>query len=83
MRTKLKVILSAVAVAALVGSPAMAKTVRHHRATPSTTSIPSDARASVAPNAAGAPYAAPEGGSYTPSMPAPRGKNHDFQDSPR
>ena len=39
--------------------------------------IPSETRASVAP------YAANEGGPYTPSMPAPRGKNHDFQDSPR
>src|ERR1700720_1545731 len=61
MRTNLKVILSAVGVAALLASPAMAKTVRHHHVTPSTIYIPNDARGSVAP------YVAAEGGPYTPS----------------
>jgi len=76
MRTNLKVVLSAVGVAALLASPAMAKTVtHHHRAAPSTVYIPNDARASVAPY-----YGAFEGGPYTPSMPEPRhGLSPDFQ----
>jgi hypothetical protein len=74
MRTNLKLILSAVGVAALLASPAMAKTVRHHHAAPSTVYIPSEARASVAP------YGAFEGGPYTPSMPTPSyGESRDFQ----
>jgi hypothetical protein len=74
MRTNLKVMLSAVGVAALLASPAMAKTVRHHHAARSTVYVPSDARGSVAP------YGANEGGPYTPSMPTPRhGQNPDFQ----
>ncbi len=75
MRTNLKVILSAVGVAVLLASPAMAKTVRHHHAAPSTTVyIPSDARGSVAP------YVAAEGGPYTPSGRTPlHGLNPDFQ----
>jgi len=74
MRTNLKVILSAVGVAALLASPAMAKTMRHHRAAPSTVYIPSDARGSVAP------YVAAEGGPYTPSGRTPlHGLNPDFQ----
>ena len=78
MRTNLKVILSAVGVAALLASPAMAKTVRHHQAAPSTVYIPSDARASVAP------YGAAEGGPYTPSMPTPAyGVNRDFHNGSR
>lgn len=66
MKTNLKVILSAVSVAALLASPAMAKTVRHHAA-PATAYVPSDARAI-------------EGGPYTPSAPIARGFNRDFQD---
>jgi hypothetical protein len=77
MRANLKVILSTVGVAALLASPAMAKTARHQHAVPSTVYVPSDARGSIAP------YATLEGGPYTPSKPAPRGKNYDFQDSPR
>ena len=80
MRTNLKVILSAVGVAALLASPAMAKTVRHHHATPSTVYIPNDARGSVAPYG----YGSFEGGPYTPSIPTPaRGLNPDFQDGSR
>ena len=74
MRTNLKVILSAVAVAALLVSPAVAKTVRHLRAAPSTVYVPSDARGSVAS------YGATEGGPYTPSMPTSlHGLSRDFQ----
>ena len=49
MRTNLTAVLSAVAVAALLASPAMAKAPRHHHAAPSTVYIPSDARGSVTP----------------------------------
>jgi hypothetical protein len=81
MRTNLKVILAATSAAALLASPAMAKTVRHHHAAPSTTTT-ADAHASAVPYV---PYgAANEGGTYTPSKPAPSsGKNNDFQDGPR
>ena len=80
MRTNLKVIMSAVGVAALLASPAMAKTVRVHQAAPSTVYIPSDARGSVTPYG----YGATEGGPYTPSIPTPaRGLNRDFQDGSR
>ena len=69
MRANLKVILSAVGVAALLASPAMAK-----KAPPPT--VPSDARGSVAP--------ANEGGSYSPSLPTlPYGRNRDFQNGSR
>jgi len=79
MRTSLTVILSALGVAALVASsPVAAKTVRHHKTAPSTIYVPPDAYAA----SIGA-YRPPEGGPYTPSMPAPNGKNHDFQDGPR
>jgi hypothetical protein len=78
MRTNMKVILSAAGVAVLLASPAMAKTVRHHHAAPSTVYVPSDARGSVAS------YGAAEGGPYTPSMPTPmRGLSRDFQDGSR
>jgi hypothetical protein len=74
MITNLKVILSAVGVAVLLASPAMAKTARHHHLTPSTVYVPSDARGSVAS------YGATEGGPYTPSMPTPlHGLSRDFQ----
>ena len=78
MTTNLKVILSAIGVAALLASPAMAKNVRHHVA-PSTIYVPSDARSSVAP------YGATEGGPYTPSGPASAYSpaNRDFQDGSR
>ena len=76
MRTNLKVILSAVGVAALLASPAMAKTVRHHHTARSTVYIPSDARGSVVPYG----YGAAEGGPYTPSAPTTlHGVSRDFQ----
>ena len=50
MTSNLKVILSAVGVAALLASPAMAKPVHHQQAAPSTVNIPADARASVERN---------------------------------
>jgi len=82
MRTSLTVILSTLGVAAPLASPVAAKTVRHHETAPSTGTVyvPPDAYAAAASIGA---YRTPEGGPYTPSMPAPIGKNHDFQDSPR
>jgi hypothetical protein len=80
MRRNLRVILSTVGVAALLASPAMAKTVRHRHVAPSTVYIPSDTRGSVTPYG----YGAAEGGPYTPSVPTPRhGLNPDFQDGSR
>jgi hypothetical protein len=74
MRTNLKVILSTVGVAALLASPAMAKTVRHPHAASSTVYVPSDARGSVAS------FGGIEGGPYTPSMPSSlHGLSRDFQ----
>ena len=78
MRTNLKVILSAVGVAALLASPAMAKTVRHQPAAPSTIYLPSDAHGYVGPYG----YGVREGGPYTPSAPFSPRYNRDFQDSP-
>jgi hypothetical protein len=70
MKTNLKVILSAVGVAALLASPAMAKQTRPAKVLV----VPSDARASVPP------YTLNEGGPYTPSAPASRyGASRDFQ----
>ena len=75
MKTNMKLILSAIGVAALLASPAMAKTVKHRNAAPSVEYIPGDVRASVAPY--GGTF---EGGPYTPSQPQPRfGVNPDFQ----
>ena len=84
MRTRMKGILSAVGVAALLASPAMAKTVRHHHNAPS--AVPSDAQGSAIRYA---PYRfVPRGpaqsGPYTPDMPTPaHGLNPDFQDGSR
>ena len=64
MRSNPKVILFAVGVAALLASPAMARTVRPHYAAPST----------VYARGAVVPYGAAEGGPYTPS-----GGSRDFQ----
>jgi hypothetical protein len=79
MRTNLKAILAAIGAAALLGSPAMART--HHSHAPSAEGIG---------GAHGAAYQAPyympgnEGGPYTPSMPTPaHGQSHDFQDDTR
>jgi len=80
MKTNPKAILSVIGVAALLASPVMAKTVRHHHASRSIIYIPRDAFGSVGYYAHGAL----EGGPYTPSMPTPpHGKSHDFQDEPR
>jgi hypothetical protein len=79
MTTNLKVILSAAGVAALLASPAMAKTVRHQTAAPSTVYLPSNAQGFVGPYG----YGAGEGGPYTPSAPTRRGPNRDFQDGSR
>jgi hypothetical protein len=81
MRTNLKVILSAVGVAALLASPAMAKTVRHH-------SAPVDSYGYAAVNSFGGSFGAGWGsvtfGPYTPNMPTPaHGLNRDFQDGSR
>jgi hypothetical protein len=46
MTSNLKIILSAVGVAALLASPVMAKTARH-QATQSLSNVPADAQASV------------------------------------
>jgi len=72
MRTNLKVLLSAAGVAALLASPATAKTVRHQYPAPPA------AHGFVGPFG----YGPGEGGPYTPSAPFSRGFNRDFQDSP-
>jgi hypothetical protein len=46
MTSNLKVILSAIGVAALLASPAVAKT-EHHRTVPSLVNVPADAHASA------------------------------------
>ena len=80
MRTSLKVILSAAGVAALLASPAMAKTVRHQSAAPSTIYVPGGGpRGFVGPFG----YGPGEGGPYTPSAPTLRGPYRDFQDGSR
>jgi hypothetical protein len=72
MKTNLNVMLSAIGVAALLASPAMAKQVRPNVTALST--VPSDARGSVAPGWQN------EGGPYTPSIPTQRyGTSRDFQ----
>jgi len=79
MQTNLKVILSAVGVAALLASPAIAKSGRHRTAAPLTIYLPSNAHGSVAPYG----YGVPEGGPYTPSAPITPGVYRDFQDGAR
>ncbi len=81
MTTNLKLILSAVGVAALLASPAMAKS-RHHDIARSLASVPSDVRAE---SYAAAPSYAPATSSqrvYAPdlALPAHHGDlNPDFQ----
>ncbi len=76
MNANLKVIFSAVGVAALLASPAIAKQTRPQNTAPSV--VPSDARASVSPSRAN------EGGPYTPSLPTlPHGRNGDFHNGSR
>jgi hypothetical protein len=74
MRTNLRVILASMAAAALLATPAVARTARHSHAAPYAYAQPY-----FVPSA---PYRAPsEGGPYTPSKPAPAyGSNSDFQD---
>ena len=72
MKANLKVILSAVGIAALLASSATAQQVRRPNAAPSTVHVPSDARGSVTPPVN-------EGGPYTPSLPTSRyGESRDF-----
>jgi hypothetical protein len=84
MTTNLKMILSALGVAAMLASPAMAKTERHHHAAPSTVYIPSDARGAVTTYGA---FRAPESPMFAPDAPTPPTYDHlglrDFQSGPR
>jgi hypothetical protein len=50
MTSNLKIMLSAVGVAALLASPAMAKAQRHQQKAPSLINVPADAQASVRTN---------------------------------
>ena len=59
MTSNLKVILSAVGVAALLASPAMAKTQRHQTA-PSLVNVPADAQASAGTSASAVTVYAPD-----------------------
>lgn len=79
MKTNLKAVLSAVAVAALLASPAMARShVRTHQAAPAFVNVPYDARASVRPYAA--PPAVTVYGADLPSLPYRNGNlAPDFQ----
>jgi hypothetical protein len=77
MTSNLKLILSAVGVAAVVASPAMAKShVRAHHVVPTT--VPADAHAYVTPNVV-RPLVTP----YSPDVPQlpheTAGPNPDFQ----
>jgi hypothetical protein len=76
MRTNLKAILSAAGVAALLASPAMAKTVRHHHVVPSSVYLPGNAQGSVGPYGYGVRV-------YAPSAPVTPGVTRDFQDGSR
>ena len=76
MTSNLKVILSAVSVAALLASPALAKTANNHAA-PSLVNVPADAHASVlGPNGSLVSV-------YAPNLPQQAhetaGPNPDFQ----
>ena len=76
MTPSLKTILSAVGVAALLASPALAKTQRHQQAAPALTSVPTDAQASIGPNAAAVTVYSPD--VRVPAQPI-TGVNPDFQ----
>ena len=77
MIANLKVILLAIGAAALLASPAVAKS-KQHDAAPSTAYIPVYVQGSAAS------YGAAEGGPYTPSSPTPsHGFSRDFQTGPR
>jgi hypothetical protein len=60
MTSNLKVILSAVGVAALLASPALAKTQRHEQTAPSLANVPGDAHASANFNASAVTVYSPD-----------------------
>jgi hypothetical protein len=76
MTLNLKTILTAVGVAALLASPAMAKTQRHQQKEPSLINVPADARASINPYAPAVTVYAPD--MKTQAHPI-SGLNPDFQ----
>jgi hypothetical protein len=85
MTTRFKGILSAVGVVAMLASPAVAKTARHHH-DDAPSAVPSDARGSATRHAPSGfvPRVPTEGGPYTPDIPTPaHGLNPDFQDGSR
>ena len=73
MTSYLKMVAPAAAVAALMASPVLAKTIHHHPA-PSQTVVPADAHASAAPHAFVTPY-----GADLPQQPHTSAVNPDFQ----
>jgi hypothetical protein len=76
MSSNLKVILSAVSIAALLASSALAKTAHNHAA-PSLANVPADAHASVVgPNGSLVSVYAPSLPQQSHEMPGP---NPDFQ----
>lgn len=84
MTRNLNTILAAVGAAALLASPAMAKT--HHSHRPSAEELNGAQGAAAARHVYQAPNYAPanEGGPYTPSIREPaQGQSHDFQDDER
>ena len=60
MTSNLKIILSAVGVAALLASPAMAKAQRHQHKAPSLINVPADAQASARTNGPAVTVYAPD-----------------------
>lgn len=76
MTSNLKIILSAVGVAALLASPAMAKTKQRHETAPALVNIPVDTHASVASSGQAVTV-------YAPDVKVPAhtatGLNPDFQ----
>ena len=76
MTSNLKFILSAVGVAALLASPAMAKTQRHPHAAPGAVNMPADAHASANPNTAAVTVYSPD--VKVQAYPS-NGLNPDFQ----
>jgi hypothetical protein len=60
MTSNLKIMLSAVGVAALLAFPAMAKAQRHQHKAPSLTNVPADAQASARTNGPAVTVYAPD-----------------------
>jgi hypothetical protein len=77
MTLNFKTILSAVGVAALLASPAMAKTQRHQHKAPTMINVPADAQASVNPYAPAVTVYAPD--LKVQAHPSINGLNPDFQ----